>query len=143
MGIIVGLDGVLALNAWRHELIASEGWEAYHIAAARDAPNQPIIQAVNAIHNMGQHVWCVSNRPDKWRQLTLGWLVRHGSMVDTLLMRPEGNWQKDDELREAMLSQIVSVSGDVSFVIDENEKACDFWRAAGIPTMQLTNPSNT
>lgn len=142
MAIIVGLEGVLTRHEWRKEFIESEGWDAYYKAAERDAPNRPVIQAVNALHHQGQHVFCLTMRPDKWRMLTLSWLVQHGALVDTVLMRPEQNWQKDDELREAMLSQIIEVSGDVLLAIDESEKACDFYRAAGIPTLQLTNPSN-
>ena len=142
MAIIVGLEGVLARHEWRNELIQSEGWDAYHQAAENDAPNHPVIQAVNALHDKGQTVFCVCTRPDKWRLLTLNWMVRHGVKVDTLLMRPEDNWDKDEQLREAALETIVSKNGDdVMFAIEENEKACEFYRAAGIPVLQLYNPN--
>jgi hypothetical protein len=142
MAVIVGLEGVLALHGWRHDLIESEGWDAYHKAAERDAPNQPVIQAINALHAKGQTIYCVATRPDKWRMMTLSWLVRHGAAVDTLLLRPEGNWQKDEQLREAALELIVRTHGDdVMFAIEENEKACEFYRAAGVPVLQLFNPN--
>ncbi len=70
----------------------------------------------------------------------MGWLVRSGIDVGTLLMRGENDWRSDAEIRNDMLGTIVSASGDVSFALEETEKACDFYRAAGIHTLQLTNP---
>jgi hypothetical protein len=141
MAIIVGLEGVLALHGWRHGLIESEGWDAYHAASSQDAANGPIIQILNAMHRQGQRIYCVSTRPEKWRMLTNQWMVNRGAMVDVLLMRGEGDWRKDEALREEALQGIVAQSGDVLFAIEENEKACDFYRAAGVPVLQLFNPN--
>jgi hypothetical protein len=69
-------------------------------------------------------------------------MVRHGAMVDALLLRPENNWDKDEQLREAALELIVRTNrDDVMLAIEENEKACEFYRAAGIPVLQLFNPN--
>lgn len=141
MAVIVGLEGVLALHGWRHALIESEGWEAYHQAASQDAANGPVVQLLAAMHAKGQRIYCVCSRPEKWRMMTNNWLVNRGAMVDVLLMRAANDWRKDDELREEALQGIVAQSGDVLFAIEESEKACDFYRAAGITVLQLFNPN--
>lgn len=142
MAIIVGLEGVLCRHEWRHELIDSEGWPEYYKAAERDAPNRTGIEIVNAMQRRGHHVYCISVRPDQWRMLTVSWLVRHGVMVDTVMLRPDGDWQNDDKVRADWLAIVRESASEIFCAIDENEKACNFWRAAGLPTLQLTNPNN-
>lgn len=140
MAVIVGLEGVLALHGWRHALIESEGWDAYHKAAEQDAANGPVVQILNAMHRQGQRIYCVTTRPEKWRMMTNNWMVNRGAMVDVLLMRAENDWRKDEALREEALAGIVAQSGDVLFALEENEKVCDFYRAAGVTVLQLFNP---
>lgn len=142
MAIIIGLEGVLARHEWRTPIIESEGWEAYHSAAARDAPNQPMVQLVAALRAKGQAIYCLSGRPSNYYMTTKTWMVRHGVMVDTLLMRGEKDFRSDAELRSALLALVLEREGNVMLAIEEAEKACDIFRAAGIPTLQLTNPNN-
>lgn len=140
MAVIVGLEGVLARHEWRMCLIESESWEAYHAAAGQDAANGPIIQLVQALHHKGQIIHCVTTRPVKWRQATVDWMVNRGALVDHLHMRGDKDFRTDVQLREEAVS-LIALRGPVLLAIDESEKACDVYRAAGIPTLQLTNPN--
>lgn len=141
MAIIVGLEGVLARHEWRMGLIESEGWDAYHAAAGQDAANHPMIQLVQAMHYRGQTIHCITSRPEKWRQATIEWMANRGALVDHLHMRGAKDFRSDIELRTDLLEAIRADSA-VLLAIDESEKACDVYRAAGIPTLQLTNPHN-
>ena len=142
MTIIVGLEGVLARHEWRTSLIESEGWPAYHEAASKDAANLPMVQLIAAMRAKGSAVYCISSRPEAWRSATVKWMTLHGVMVDVLLLRGEKDFRSDIELRTEAVSGIVKVAKEVLLAIDESEKACDVYRAAGITTLQLTNPSN-
>ena len=142
MTIIVGLEGVLARHEWRVPLIESEGWPAYHQAAKHDAPNNAMVQLIAALHAKGNTVYCISSRPEPWRGATVKWMAENGVMVDTLLMRGEKDFRTDVELRTEAVGGILKVAKEVLLAIDESEKACDVYRAAGITTMQLTNPNN-
>lgn len=142
MAVIVGLEGVLARHEWRTGLIEAEGWDAYHVAAAKDAPNHPVVQLVNALHAKGRKVYCVADRPERFRMMTIGWMVAHGIMVDTLLLRAENDWRRGEEMHAEMVQGIVQVAGSVLLAIDDNDKDCEVYRAAGIPTLQIFNPNN-
>ncbi len=139
MTIIVGLEGVLARHEWRLPLIESEGWPAYYKAASQDAANHSVVQLVNAMHAKGNTVYCLSTRPEPWRMATVEWMTNLGIMVDTLLMRGAGDWRKDEEIRTEAVSNILLAAKAVKFAIDESEKACDVYRAAGITVLQLYN----
>lgn len=141
MAIIVGLEGVLARHEWRMGLIESEGWDAYHAAAGQDAGNDPIIQLVGALYRQGQTIHCITSRPVKWRQATMNWMTNHGAMVDQIHMRGEKDFRTDAQLRSDIV-ETIRVDDAIMLAIDESEKACDVYRAAGIPTLQLTNPNN-
>jgi hypothetical protein len=140
MAIIVGLEGVLARHEWRHGLIESEGWDAYHAALGQDAPNHAMVQLVRALHLQGQWVHCITSRPEKWRQATTKWMALHGVLVDQLHMRGEKDFRSDVELRGEVVD-LITTKGIILLAVEENEKACDVYRAAGITTLQLTNPS--
>lgn len=142
MTIIVGLEGVLARHEWRMPLIESEGWAAYHQAAKQDAPNHCMVQLIAAMRVKGNTIHCVTSRPEAWRGATVKWMAQHGVMVDVLHMRGEKDFRTDIELRTEAVNGVLIVAKEVLLAIDENEKACDVYRAAGIPTLQLTNPNN-
>jgi hypothetical protein len=141
MTVIVGLEGVLARHEWRLPVRESDGWDAYYAAAAKDAPNLPMVQIVNALHTKGVHVHCITGMPERWRTMMVRWLAMNGIMVQTLYMRGAGDFRTDAEIREECVNGIIQISGGVMLAIDENEKACDVYRAAGIPVMQLFNPN--
>lgn len=141
MTVIVGLEGVLALHEWRKPMIEEHGWDAYHRASDQDAAVHHMVQLVAALHSKGNTVYCITDRPEKWRMATVNWMTNRGIMVDTLLMRAENDWRKSEEMRTEMVRGIMVVAKQVLLAIDDSEKACDAYRAAGIPTLQLFNPN--
>ena len=142
MTIIIGLEGVLARHEWRLPLIESEGWQAYHEAASRDAPNEPMVDLVRAMSLRGCYVACITARPQSWYSATSKWMLRHGLLIDTIYMRADDDFRPDAAFRSTAVKEILDKAKNVLFAIDDAEKACDVYRAAGIPTLQLTNPSN-
>ena len=88
------------------------------------------------------NVVCITTRPQIWYGSTSQWMVQSGIFVDALYMRGDKDFRTDAEYRASALREILDKAKSVLFAVDDTDKACDVYRAAGIPTLQLTNPSN-
>ena len=147
--IVVDLDGTLCDSAHRDHFAKAKQWEEFHQAAKDDRPREDVafflrILARRSILDEILLVAC-TGRNEKYRQPTLEWLIKHDLAVfDTLLMRPDGDWRPDVEMKPALLAEFVErgaiVSGDkaeVAFILEDRDKVVEAWRNLGYCCWQV------
>jgi hypothetical protein len=83
----------------------------------------------------------LTGRNERYRMMTLRWLDKHGIALDTLLMRPDDNYQSDHELKPEMLDLWLIDEGrthsDVWFILEDREKVVEAWRNLGHDCWQV------
>jgi len=131
MIIVVDLDHTLAAAAWRDYM--RPDWDAYYRASSDDAPIQPMVDFINNGLSTMVDVVCITTRPEKWRQLTMDWLIRHNVSIDELVMRPNDDFRRSPELKVALATPFKPIM----LAIDDREDVVIAYAAAGIPAVQV------
>lgn len=137
--VVFDLDGTLALIEHRKHLIDKErgepDWGAFYRACVNDLPNAPVI-ALWTLCDAHYESWVVSGRSDEVRRETVEWLRNHRVYPDRLLMRSEGDFTPDDELKRRWIEPI---KDRVLFAVDDRDKVVRMWRSMGVPCFQVAD----
>lgn len=133
------IDHVVANSFWRDVMIGGDGgWDTYYRAAADDAPVPVVVELVRALRLSRYNVFGLTARPERWRQLTVEWLMKHDCPLEDVLMRP------DDDYRSSPLVKLdlvrVTWPDDykerVAFLVEDRDDVCAVFRAEGIICLQ-------
>ena len=152
--IIFDIDGVVADERWRRHMLPGRGkyfevearagdFDKYHKAARDDKPVGRIQAALANAIDRGWDVLYFTARPHVFFEETLEWLrAQWGESRDKmainlrLYMRPGGNTQSSERLKEDML---LNYFGDMQIArqsiiafIDDNQAVCEMARLNGI-----------
>lgn len=113
-------------NRWKPD------WKAFYEACDKDAPIEPVIQYWNdqiSLGAMEKHmIW--SGRCESVRKKTEEWLHNHLLCFDSdqLRMRPIGNTEPDEVLKERWLDEEIAKGNTIDFVFDDRPKVIRMWR---------------
>jgi hypothetical protein len=137
--LITDIDHTLADAAWRDHLIGGEGgWDGYHEQACKDKPIRTLVALINAMHLAHWNVVAVTTRPEKWRAMTMRWLIDVGVRIDTLLMRPANDYRPSPELKVAqVLEYFPKLRDNLVIVLDDREDVIAAFVAIGITALQV------
>jgi hypothetical protein len=120
---IVDLDGTLALRGDRGPF----DWHR----VGEDAPNEPVVAMVDALHHDGHTVLYVTDRMEQCREATVEWLREHvdAPMVPwNLHMRPDDDYRPDEVVKREIYETKIRGHYDVAGVIDDRAKVVKMWR---------------
>jgi hypothetical protein len=138
--ILCDIDHTISNAFPRDNLIGGEGgWDAYHSASEADEPIDEMVRMINALQEQGFVIVAITARPEKWRQLTLSWLVRHNVRIDELLMRPEAEFRPAPEIKVDLAKKRFGeeLNALVAFVLDDRDDVCAAFRTLGITALQV------
>src|SRR5271170_1992740 len=99
MIILVDLDHTVSNSFWRDGMIGSVPWDSYHAASKDDKPFKNMVNLINSLSSIGYSIIGITGRTEKFRQLTLNWLIRYRVDIIELLMRPDDVFLKNAELK--------------------------------------------
>lgn len=141
MFFVFDLDGTLAnVEARKHFVQGNrKDWRSFYRSCVTDLPVSAVIGALKAHVAAGHRVEIWSGRSDEVRDETTGWLESHG--IDSMLltrMRPQTDYQPDDQLKRAWL---LECDRRPDAVYDDRDKVVAMWRAEGIQCFQVA-PGN-
>ena len=142
------LDGTIALNGHREHFVTNPfdgdptwkpDWPAFFKACVDDVPNVPIINLMldlcdAGVRSASAEVWIVSGRSDEVETETRDWLLKFGVPYDNLMMREEGDFTPDDELKKSWFEGGVE---DIAMVFDDRDKVVKMWRDLGVVCAQV------
>lgn len=137
--IIFDLDGTLALIEHRRHYVDcprdQQNWDAFYDACEKDEPNNAIIKLNLRLATPNNVIYILSGRSDKVKEKTLMWLENQNIQFDHLIMRPDGCFTPDDELKKNWATQIGL--GRILMVFDDRDKVVKMWRSLGITCLQV------
>jgi hypothetical protein len=140
MIILVDIDHTIANAFWRDSMIGTETWDVYHENSKYDKPFKNVVNLINSLANSGYDMMGITGRNEKYRQLTVGWLVQNKVDLDEILMRPDNDFTKNGELKVKLIKERFKDNfKDIHFLIDDNEDAILAFMALGIATLQIRN----
>lgn len=116
-------------------------WRGFFAACVDDLPNLPVIAALHAHRAAGHQIVIASGRSDEVREKTRAWLFEHvfaGLDISVpVLMRAEGDYTPDEELKRGWLRDGSIPKERVLAVYDDRDKVVDMWRAEGLACFQV------
>ena len=136
--ILLDIDHTVSNAFWRDQMVAAGDWDAYHSAAVND---QPILDIVEMLRRLHAHYLIIgfTSRPEKWRKMTVEWLLKHNVPFDEIHMRPADDNRKSPELKVSLAMGRFgrSLSETVAFVMDDRDDVIAAFRAIGVTAIQI------
>ena len=140
--IVVDLDGTLCDCAHRQDYARAGQWEEFHGRLVHDRPHEDVAYFLKEL-SFYHKVIAVTGRNEAFRQLTWDWLKKHklDENIDEILMRPDGDWSPDHELKTQMLEKALgnksTVLERVAIVLEDRDKVIEAYRNYGLPCWQV------
>lgn len=129
---VFDLDGTLCDVRHRRQWVATnpKNWDAWNAGISEDLPNLPVLET---LHALGRHfaIVLVSGRGSEYRTQTEEWLEKHNVRYAELLMRAEGDFRSDDEIKAELADQVEKDYRIVG-VFDDRKKVVDMWIKRGL-----------
>ena len=140
IAIICDLDGTLCnANNRRHYVTEKpKNWKKFYEEAHKDKPNYPIYYLINAIARDREVIY-VSGRPDNYRKLSETWLKEWNCPEGKLLMRKEGDFRPDYEVKKEIYDNEIKDKYEILFCIDDRKQVVDMWRSQGLTCLQCAD----
>jgi phosphoglycolate phosphatase-like HAD superfamily hydrolase len=138
--VIVDIDHTISDSFWRDNMIGTDlGWDYYHEHLVEDEPILDILELLDAFHNDGIEIVGCTARPEKWRKITMEWMLKHDVPMDMILMRGDEDKRSSAELK---LEQVKKAKanrdiGQVLAVLDDRDDVIAIFRAEGFTCLQV------
>ena len=140
MFILVDIDHTLSNAFWRNSMIGVEAWDDYHAASIKDKPFIKMIRLINRLNYVGYTIIALTGRTEKFRKLTIEWLVYNEVDINEILMRPDDCFIKNAAMKIQLIKQrFDGIYKNIHFLIDDNEDTCIAFSELGITTLQVRN----
>jgi hypothetical protein len=134
--ILCDLDHVVANSFWRDPMIGGP-WDEYHAASINDQPLPDIVNLLNALPDE-YYIVGLTGRDEKWRQLTIKWLLMHDVPMDELLMRPTGDWRPAPAMKVKLATErFPDITNEVAFILDDREDVIAAFKALGVTALHV------
>jgi len=144
--IIMDIDGTLANAAHRLHLLPKgthetgrapdASWETFFAAADGDSVHEEI-RALNNQMAERYAVFMVTGRRESQRAQTEAWLKKHDIHYHYLIMRPDGDYRKDYEVKREILTAIRGMGFEPLFAVEDRKSVTQMWREAGLRCLQV------
>lgn len=139
--ILTDIDHTLS-DAFHRDNMIGGPWDEYHAAAAADEPVHDMVEVLRSFALNGFIIIGLTTRPEKWRQLTMDWCVKHDVPLDELLMRGDDDYRASHEIkRRQALERFNGEAGlreNVLLVMDDRDDVVAAFRALGVTVLQVS-----
>jgi hypothetical protein len=137
--ILLDIDHTIADAFWRDPMIGGS-WDEYHAASVDDKPIADVVDMVVALDKAGFTIIGLTARPEKWRKLTMDWLISHQVPMDELWMRDPSDFSPSKIMKPALalanFGGHYGLTQKVAFIIDDREDVCAAFRGLGVTALQ-------
>ena len=143
MFIIVDIDGTIADCRHRLHFIKGENkdWDSFFKACKDDKPIQDVLDIINNLA-LDYNLLFITGRSDVCKGETKHWLGEK-IMVNgyTLLMRKQGDFRPDDEVKPELLNNFLEESklnkDVIQMVFEDRNSMVKKWREMGLTVAQV------
>lgn len=138
--VLIDLDDTLCA-AWMRADLIEQGWDIFHSKSVSDKPIEEMITLVNAIHLAGFKAIGLTSRPNRFRSISIYWLIQHGVYMEHLMMRPDSDWRGAADVKLSLATEFFggedAVAENVAFVIDDREDVVKAFSGIGVTTLHV------
>jgi predicted kinase len=128
--LLVDIDGTVALLGTR----SPYDWSR----VGEDLPNQPVIDAVRAMHAAGNAILFCTGRDESSRRRTEDWLELFvGVPYQGLFMRPDGDSRRDSVVKQEIFEREIRDRWRVAGVFEDRQHVVRMWRSLGLTVFQV------
>jgi hypothetical protein len=132
--LIVDIDGTLSNNEERAQMYLNKepkDWVHYYGDLENDKLMEWCYELVLAMHQT-HAIILLTGREEKYREVTIRWLMAKEVPYTVLLMRPEGDYRQDFEIKREVYEESIKPYYDIMFCIDDRKQVVDMWREIGL-----------
>lgn len=142
MYVVSDLDSTLANCDHRLQYIQDEGkdWDTFFEECHHDTPIRNNIEILYAL-GITRTVLILSGRSDVVRGQTEEWLDKWNVRYDALVMRPEGNYRPDIELKRKWVELLGLTPANTLVVLEDRDSCVEMYRSLGLNTFQVKDGS--
>jgi len=130
--LVTDIDGTLANDAWRTTI---SDYDLRNSSANDDPPLLNAIAMLNAAHAAGWLTICLTSRAERWRQLTLAWLLKHDVMASNVFMRNDDDYASAPEYKVHIVKRFLLHQAPL-LLIDSRSDVINAYREQGWQALQ-------
>jgi len=151
--IIFDINGTIADCSHRLPLISGpckKDWDKFHSSCCNDTPIPALLELLGISLTAYKVILC-TGRPSSSRNETVGWLneqniglnnviendpLSYKYIVHKLLMRKNGDYRPDWEIKEELLTENGYTPDNVLFMVDDRTRVVKYFRSLGYTVLQ-------
>lgn len=137
--VIFDIDGTVADINHRLPFIKQpkKDWNAFYESSVVDPVIEPMKDLLLSVFHEDYKIIFVTGRPEKIRDITVGWINRELKVHSYLLyMRKDNDYRKDAVIKEEIYQEHIRDDYDVRFVVEDRKQCVDMWRDQGLVCLQ-------
>ena len=138
--VLVDIDGTIAeVHPERLEMIKDENkdWDAFYKACHMDEPIKDVISIIDDLVVAGNSIVLCTGRSEICRVETMKWLSDNDIEYSQLLMRKEGDFRHDIEVKPELLHKNMISKEDILMVFEDRNSMVEKWRELGLTVAQV------
>ena len=137
---ICDIDGTVANLEHRLHWIKTKpkNWKAFAAGVSYDTPITPVIEVVQSLVGKGCRMVMCSGRNEYSRKDTEVWLEENGLNPVALYMRKNGDYRRDDIIKEELLNQIIKDGFNPELAFDDRDRVVAMWRKRNLECIQVS-----
>jgi predicted kinase len=134
--IICDLDGTLCNIDHRLHWVRRErkNWDMFFAGISRDEPNKWCSDLLKRYEQ--ENIILCSGRSQNHEPQTIAWLSDNMISYTNLFMRPNGDYRRDDIVKEIILDFEILTRYNPVLFIDDRQQVVDMWRRRGYTCLQ-------
>lgn len=139
---LIDIDGTVAdLSHRRHHIENKpKNWPAFFEQCELDSPIEHMRPIIHVLWMVGQVIF-VSGRPERTRDATQRWLLKHKFNISIepakLYMRADGDYRDDSIVKLELLQKIREDGYHPMMAFDDRSRVVKMWRENGVPCAQV------
>ena len=140
--ILIDLDHTICDSFWRDQMVGVAPWDVYHMELEHDDPAHDLIEFMSLVDGHDRQFIGITSRPEKFRQLTMLWMMKHNVMfLDDILMRPNNDFRTAHEVKISLCEERFGENWQdrILCLIDDNDRVIEAFRGAGVTCLQVFN----
>lgn len=141
--VVVDIDGTIAKVGDRLKYLQQEkkDWDAFYEHCDEDEPIKDIIELIELMQIHEYNIVFCTGRRESVRKKTEYWLFKNIWCLREykLLMRKDGDWRHDTEVKPELLQKAGITPDDVYFILEDRDSIVAKWRELGYRCLQVAD----
>lgn len=133
---LVDLDGTLVDVEEIRWMVTGKrkNFHDFHMQSIHQPPILHVLNLIRKLHENGYKIFVMTGRESKYRDISLEWLEKYQIEFSGLIMRKEGDYRSDIEVKSELFNDHLS-NANVVIAIDDKASLRELWDRSGVETV--------